>query len=176
MCTRSQYLEDTLSYVTRAVEFDRNGKIEPAIYFYTVSSKLLQKAANECPERQDSLLNKSREYKERSNALEEAKQKPVTDYKDENKQRQKQYKFLMQQALDADAAGLKDTAINLYTNAIEYVTQNPELMQGELKELAIQALERAESLKGKHLLYFCLIKLNFLSRNYTRTITTKYFT
>ncbi|GJQ86062.1 hypothetical protein Trydic_g10262, partial [Trypoxylus dichotomus] len=148
MCAPSQYLEDAISYATRAVEFDRDGKIDPAIYFYTVSSKLLLKAAGECPQRQDSLRGKSREYKARADALEESKNKPAVDYKDESKQKQKRYKFLMQQALDADAAGLKDTAVELYTNAIEFVTQNPELMQGELKELAINALERAESIKG----------------------------
>lgn len=150
MCAPSQYLEDAVSYAMRAVEFDSNGQVEPAIYFYTVSSKLLAKAASECPERRESLLLKSKEYKDRAIALEEGKNKPEEeDFKDENKQKQKRYKFLMQQALDADAAGLKDTAVGLYTDAIEYVTQNPELMQGELKELAIKALERAESLKGK---------------------------
>ncbi|KAI4456313.1 calpain-7 [Holotrichia oblita] len=148
MCAPSQYLEDAISYARRAVEFDRDGQIDPAIYFYSVSSKLLLKAAGECPERQESLLAKSKEYNARATALEESKNKPAVDYKDESKQKQKRYKFLMQQALDADAAGLKDTAVGLYTDAIEFVTQNPELMQGELKELAIKALERAETLKG----------------------------
>lgn len=55
----------------------------------------------------------------------------------------------MQQAIDEDEQGDKDDAIDLYAKAVEYVTKYPELMQGELRRIALQALDRAETLKGK---------------------------
>lgn len=61
----------------------------------------------------------------------------------------KQCYFLLQQAIDEDEQGDKDDAIELYAKAVEYVTKYPELMQGELRRIALQALDRAETLKGK---------------------------
>lgn len=55
----------------------------------------------------------------------------------------------MQQAIEEDEQGDKDDAIQLYAKAVEYVTKYPELMQGELRSIALQALDRAETLKGK---------------------------
>ena len=148
MCSSSQYLEDAVAAAKRAVEFDNDGKTDAAVYFYNVSSKLLTKAAYECEDKKDALIAKAEEYSQRAAALEESKDRTMDDCRNESIQIQKQYKFLMQQALDADGAGVKDTAIELYSNAIEYVTKHPELMQGELKELALNALDRAETLKG----------------------------
>nr|XP_022900986.1 calpain-7-like [Onthophagus taurus] len=147
MCSPSQYFEDAIAYARRAVEFDQNGQVEPAIYFYRVSAKLLENAADECEERKETYLLKSEEYKNRALTLEEMKKNQAEDCSDEVKQLQKRYKFLVQQALDADSAGLKDTAVNLYTNAVECVTKHPELMK-DFKDLTLKCLERAEELKG----------------------------
>lgn len=56
---------------------------------------------------------------------------------------------MLQQAIEEDEQGDKDDAIQLYAKAVEYVTKYPELMQGELRRIALQALDRAETLKGK---------------------------
>lgn len=54
----------------------------------------------------------------------------------------------MQQAIEEDEHGDKMDAIELYAKAVEYATSYPDILQGELKTLALQALERAETLKG----------------------------
>lgn len=149
MSSPCQFLEDAVAAAKRAVEFDQNRQIDPAVYFYMVSSQLLLKAAQlSSEEKAVSLRQKANEYKKRANTLETEKNCIHISQGDENTLKLKRFRFLMQQALDADAAEIKDTAIELYTNAIEFITKNPELMQGEVKGLAIQALERAETLKG----------------------------
>ncbi|XP_076649374.1 calpain-7 isoform X2 [Halictus rubicundus] len=59
--------------------------------------------------------------------------------------------FLVNQAQDADESGLKDVAIELYTNAAElglkFKTTDSEV-KGKLTALIRLALDRAESLKG----------------------------
>jgi calpain-7 len=145
-----QFIEDAIEAARRAVQFDSEGQLEPAIYFYKVASKLLINAAGVSePDKAESLRHKSLEYSNRSVTLENIKNKqynPIAE--DVHKQRLRRCHFLFQQALDADSEGLKDTAVELYTQAIEYVTHYPELMQGDLKDVALQALDRAEELKG----------------------------
>lgn len=145
------YIEDAVAAARRAVEFDAAGQQEPAAYFYKVASKLLKKAAeySEQPDKAASLDRKADEYHARADELQNQKDSEnKIEAEDPHRQKLKRCHFLLQQGLEADAAGLGDTAVELYTNAIEYVTHNPELMQGELKELVLQALERAEDLKG----------------------------
>lgn len=150
MSSPTQFIEDAVAAAKRAVQFDSEGQREPAAYFYKVAAKLLERAAAiSSPDKGDSLHKKALEYSTRANSLDEQEEsgnEPVVE--DVTKQRLRRCHFLLQQALDADGAGLKDTAVELYTNAIEYVTHCPELMQGELKDLILQALERAEDLKG----------------------------
>lgn len=145
-----QLIEDAVEAARRAVQFDSNGQQDPAIYFYNIAAKNLHHAAQISePDKAQSLSKKALEYAARAAALTNAKnsQTPVIQ-EDVHKQRMRRCHFLLEQALDADAAGLKDDAIQLYANAIEYVTHNSELLQGELKELIIRGLERAEELKG----------------------------
>lgn len=152
MASPCQFLEDAIAAAKRAVQFDSDGQYEPAAYFYKVSAQLLLKAADVSPtEKAESLRAKSIEYKDRAQSLESMKHEERVFHEDKHKTLLKRFYFLMQQALDADAADFKGTAVQLYTNAIEFVTKNPELMQGETKGLALQALERAEILKGKFL-------------------------
>ncbi|XP_072948969.1 calpain-7-like isoform X2 [Epargyreus clarus] len=59
--------------------------------------------------------------------------------------------FLLQQALDADEADLKDLALQLYTQAVELAVSvkdaDPDI-KTRIKNVATQALDRAEEIKG----------------------------
>lgn len=150
MSSPAQFVEDAIEAAKRAVQFDSDGQHEAAAYFYKIASRLLFQAAAVSDEVQvEGLKNKAEEYKNRGQVLlEQHAAIQVNTEQDKSRQKLLQFRFLMQQALEADAAGLRDTAIELYTNTIEFVTQHSELMQGETKELTIRALERAEELKG----------------------------
>ncbi|KAF5270607.1 hypothetical protein FQA39_LY01345 [Lamprigera yunnana] len=145
-----QLIEDAVESARRAVQFDGNGQYDPAIYFYNIAAKNLQLAADISePKKAHSLRSKGNEYAERATALINVKNTQAHVIKEDvHKQRKRRCHFLLQQALDADSAGLKDTAVDLYANAIQYVTENPELLHSELKDAIISALERAEELKG----------------------------
>ncbi|KAF5296503.1 hypothetical protein FQR65_LT01492 [Abscondita terminalis] len=145
-----QLIEDAVESARRAVQFDSNGQHDPAIYFYNIAAKNLEQAAAlSSGTKAQSLREKSQEYANRVAALINIKNSQARlIQEDVHRQRRKRCHFLLQQALDADSADNKEAAVDLYANAIEYVTQNPELLQGELKEVIIRALERAEELKG----------------------------
>lgn len=151
MTSPTQFIEDAVEAAKRAVQFDSDGQPEPAVYFYKVAAKLLLRATELSePEKAEALQKKALEYNARASALDDQqKSKEEIVAEDETRQRLKRCHFLLQQALDADSAGVKETAVELYTNAIEYVTQYPDLMHGDLRELILQALERAENLKGE---------------------------
>lgn len=145
------FIEDAVASAKRAVAFDGEGMFDPAIYFYNAAASLLRKAADvdETSDKTAPLITKANEYEERAKALLETKRnKPPEFQRDEKKQKLKRFQFLMEQALDADAADLKETAVDLYSDAIEFCTKNPEIMQGEVRDLVMQALERAEAIKG----------------------------
>lgn len=155
MGSPAQLIEDAVAAATRAVHFDSSHQSEPAAYFYRVSGKLLQKAAEVSePDKAGSLQAKADEYFQRATTLQnQLNEGNKNVQEDENRQRLKRCKFLILQALDADSAGLKDVAVELYTNAIEYVTHYPELLNGDIRDVVLQALERAEELKGRFKLF-----------------------
>lgn len=150
MSSSTQLIEDAVEAARRAVQFDTTGQLEPAIYFYRIAAKCLDQAATLSePENATSLKAKSLEYSERAATVLKLKNtQQLLIQEDLQKQQRRRCHFLLLQALDADSSGQKDTAIERYANTIEYVTQNPELLHGELKHIIIQALERAEELKG----------------------------
>ncbi|EFA09011.1 calpain-7 [Tribolium castaneum] len=145
-------IEDAVEAAKKAVQFDQEGKTEASIYYYEAASALLERAATSLDsDKAKSFKTKSNEYKNRALELQNARN---TDHKvesDTNKQQLQKGYFLLQEAIEEDESGDKSDAIELYAQAIEFITKNPDLMQGELKQLALQALERAEALKGiKH--------------------------
>lgn len=144
------FVEDAVASAKRAVAFDGENMLDPAIYFYNAAANLLRKAAELSePEKREAFNAKANEYTERANILSEIKKNQHPEFqRDEKKQKLKSFQFLMEQALDADAAELKDTAVELYSDAIEFCTKNPEIMHGEVRDLVMQALERAEVIKG----------------------------
>lgn len=150
----AQLLEDAIEASKRAVQFDSTGKQEAAAaYFYKVAAQLLEKAANiEAGAKSLAWLEKAREYRDRAAILQEidsSHQKRVIKHSDGSQQLAKCY-FLFQQGLDADEAGLKDTAVDLYTQAVELALKQNEdpNVKAKLMKVAKQALERAEELKG----------------------------
>lgn len=58
-------------------------------------------------------------------------------------------KEILRQALDADEKGDKDVAVELYTKAVETILKigDPALRE-RLNKYAVQALDRAEELRG----------------------------
>lgn len=154
------YVEDAIVSSTRAVEFDRAGKLEVASYYYREAARLLHIAYTQGPENDDKSIwwQKSQEYMERAAIIEKQRQEnhqPVVVQSPEQLKLQRCH-FLLSQALDADEAGHKDVAVDLYTKAVELSLNtkkeaaDPEI-QSRLTALARQALERAEQLKGiKH--------------------------
>lgn len=65
------YVEDAIVSSTRAVQFDRAGKLEVASYYYREAARLLQIAYTHGPENDDKHVwwQKSQEYEERAMAI-----------------------------------------------------------------------------------------------------------
>lgn len=56
---------------------------------------------------------------------------------------------LMTKALDSDEAGDKEIAINYYTQSVELILKiSDKTIRDRLNKFAVQALDRAEKLKG----------------------------
>lgn len=67
----------------------------------------------------------------------------------DSKQMAKEVYDLMQRALDADSAGDKDTAIELYMKGADtFLRISDVTLKDKLKKFAIDAISRAEELKG----------------------------
>ncbi|XP_012140109.1 calpain-7 [Megachile rotundata] len=141
-------LEDAQNAARKAVQFDTNNQYKQALYYYNISVKYLA-------ELQDPMYDqKISEYKERisliQKLLDEDEQKCLKAQSVHQSELQR-CKFLINQAQDADEAGLKDIAVKLYTNAAEFglsiKTTDTEL-KGKITALVRLALDRAESLKG----------------------------
>lgn len=151
----TQLIEDAIEASRRAVQFDTAGQQEAAAsYFYTVAAQLLEKAAAiEGGQKGTALLDRAKEYRSRAEVLHDidsSHQKRLV-YHSEGKLQLERCYFLLQQGLDADEAGLKETAINLYSQAVELALkqiQNDEATRKKILKVATQALERAEVLKG----------------------------
>lgn len=144
--------KEAANVALKAIDFDRRNCIDAAVFFYKEASRLLLLASREVEgESCDEFINKAQEYNNRAEILtkpseERESQKP--ELISLNKCR-----FLFRQALDADELGNKEAAIRLYTEAIELAldarnsTDDAEL-HGKLSPIMLQALERAEVLKG----------------------------
>ncbi|XP_063233327.1 calpain-7-like [Bacillus rossius redtenbacheri] len=147
-------LEDVLTFSSRAVQFDRAGQHEVAAYYYREAAGFLDLAVRDATDEAgaETWRRRAQEYRDRAEALDELKRSPPPEASRGQKDLQ-QCHFLFDQALTADEAGLAEKAVKLYTKAIELglsarkATSDPEL-QTKLANLARQALERAEQIKG----------------------------
>ncbi|KYQ58641.1 Calpain-7 [Trachymyrmex zeteki] len=145
----TQTLDDARLAARRAVQFDSNGQYQQALYYYDIAIKLLTKLQSD-----GMYEDKLAEYCERISLLQcLVREEEQNSHKPEplHQSELKKCKFLMNQALDADEAGLKDIAIKLYTDAAELglnaKTADTEV-KAKLTNLIRVAVERAESLKG----------------------------
>ncbi|RLU21614.1 hypothetical protein DMN91_005987 [Ooceraea biroi] len=142
-------LDEALLAARRAVQFDGNGQYKQALYYYDIAIKLLVRLQLD-----DTYEQKLADYRERILAI----QRLVHEEEQNNQKTEPSHqselqrcKFLMNQALDADEAGLKDIAVKLYTDAAELglsAKTNDTDVKAKLTNLVRVAVERAESLKG----------------------------
>lgn len=139
-----------------AVRFDTSGQLPAALYYYEDAASHLRYAAElvEDEEIRTSWLKKASEYHERSQGIQQQLQgTKCNTQQSEDLQQLQRCRFLFGHALDADEAGLKEEAIELYTQAVELsikargLTKDPE-QQEKINSLLHKALERAETLKG----------------------------
>lgn len=152
MSSPTNVLDNAVEAAKKAVQFDQEGETNIAAYYYEAASRLLFQAVEMAePEKHESLNLKAVQYKSRANDLrrDTPEEIRIDETEKEKGTKFKQCYFLLQQAIEEDENGDKDDAIELYAKAVEYITENPELMHGELKNFALQALDRAEALKGK---------------------------
>ncbi|VVD05817.1 unnamed protein product [Leptidea sinapis] len=145
-----------------AVQFDQTGQTNKAVECYRTAARLLDRICDQIsPEKQTEIRSKVKEYLKRATFLQE--QKDISQQAESERIMQKCY-FLMQQALDADEAQLKDLALQLYTQAVEYAVSvkcSDGDINNKIKSVAEQALDRAEEIKG-------IKKLSALSINETK--------
>ncbi|XP_073955964.1 calpain-7-like [Choristoneura fumiferana] len=132
-----------------AVRFDQTGQIDKAVECYRTAARLLDRVRDQVPpQKQIELREKVREYLERATLLQEQKDNAQQA---ESERALQQCYFLLQHALDADEEELKDQALQLYTQAVEFAVtikaSDPDI-KIKIKNLARQALDRAEELKG----------------------------
>ncbi|KAJ8922897.1 hypothetical protein NQ315_001439 [Exocentrus adspersus] len=154
MSNPDELIDNAVEAAKKAVHYDEQGESKISVYYYEAAARLLEQAANathqeKTDEKGKQLFEKAQEYKNRASEL--TNKSPVENKivgSDSNKTTLKQCYFLLQQAIDEDEQGDKEDAVELYAKAIEYITQFPDLMQGDLKALILQALDRAEELKG----------------------------
>jgi len=139
----TQTLDDARLAARRAVQFDSNGRYEQALYYYDIAIKLLIKLQSD-----GMYEDKLAEYRERISSIQHLSKRALifmnmilndafsrklsflkllvpeeeqNNHKPESLHQSElqRCKFLMNQALDADEAGLKDIAVKLYTDAAE---------------------------------------------------------
>ncbi|KAG5896976.1 hypothetical protein JTB14_018491 [Gonioctena quinquepunctata] len=150
MASPGEMLDNAVEAAKKAVQFDQAGENNISAYYYEAAARILEQAALLTdPEKIDSLREKAKQYRSRAQELRiKTPQETKIVESDSKKTSLKQCYFLLQQAIEEDEQGDQEDAIELYAKAVEYITQFPEFMQGELKALTLQALDRAEKLKG----------------------------
>lgn len=141
---------------SRAVAHDQSGDIGAAIYYYDETLKVLSRLP---PPLSPEHSAKAEEYLRRSNVLkkelmkkeeEEAALRRTASAEESDLDRAY---FLLREGLDDDDEGNVEEAIEHYSNAVELClkakkTTEDAALQKKLTDLAMQALERAEKLKG----------------------------
>lgn len=157
-CNPEELIEDALTSSTRAVQFDKSGQYEIAAYYYREASRFLNIAAG-CStdaEQQESWRSKAAEYICRAIQLDNIAiaQRNENTVSSEVKQQLLKCKFLFHQALNADEAGHKEEAIELYLNAADLGLKarasavDDPVLHAKLTKIISNAVERAEELKG----------------------------
>ncbi|XP_069329362.1 calpain-7 isoform X5 [Eulemur rufifrons] len=154
---------DAVQFARLAVQRDHEGRYSEAVFYYKEAAQALIYAemAGSSLERIQEKIN---EYLERVQALHSAVQSKSADpLKSKHQLDLERAHFLVTQAFDEDEKENVEDAIELYTEAVDlclktsYETADKTL-QNKLKQLARQALDRAEALSEPLTKPFCKIK------------------
>ncbi|XP_033836943.1 calpain-7 isoform X2 [Periophthalmus magnuspinnatus] len=150
-CTALEH--DAVKFAKTAVTYDQNGKYNEAVFYYKEAAQALLYAAM-AGSKLEGIQNKVSEYLDRVQALHGAVQAQKSDpLKSRQQVDLERAHFLVTQAFEEDEKGNLDEAIELYTQAVELCIQTSnettdQVLQNKLKQLARQALDRAEGLKA----------------------------
>ncbi|XP_048881976.1 calpain-7 [Brienomyrus brachyistius] len=143
---------DAIKFAKCAVMYDQKGKHNEAVFYYKEAAQALIYAGM-AGSKLENIQDKVNEYLDRVQALHAAVQAQSSDpLKSKHQLDLERAYFLVTQAFDEDEKGNSDEAIELYTQAVELCIQasnetSEQELQGKLKQLAHQALDRAEGLK-----------------------------
>ncbi|XP_042672635.1 calpain-7 isoform X3 [Centrocercus urophasianus] len=143
---------DAVKFAQLAVQRDQSGRYQEAVFYYKEAAQALIYAGM-AGSSLENIQGKINEYLERVQALHSAVQSQNTDpLKSKQQLDLERAHFLVTQAFDEDDKGNAEEAIELYTEAVELclktATETSEAgLQAKLKQLARQALDRAEALK-----------------------------
>ncbi|CAG0915683.1 unnamed protein product [Notodromas monacha] len=150
-------LEDAADYAFAAVKFDETGNFDAAIFYYRAAAETLDTFGKDGGVLSAEWEQKRSSYVDRLNLLLHSRDERNVSGDNVAKAQKSgpssRAKFLLSQALDADEAGAVDTALELYTDAVQQCIEakkqcSDQSQANELQKLALQALERAEVLKG----------------------------
>ncbi|KAJ1101694.1 hypothetical protein NDU88_006759 [Pleurodeles waltl] len=144
---------DAVKFAKLAVVNDQKGRYQEAVFFYKEAAQALI-YADMAGSGLDGIQDKINEYMERVQALYNAVQAQNSDpLKSKQQLDLERAHFLVTQAFDEDDKGNAEDAIELYSEAVELCLKtsndtSDQALQMKLNQLARQALDRAESLKG----------------------------
>ncbi|XP_044776424.1 calpain-7 isoform X4 [Neomonachus schauinslandi] len=154
---------DAVQFARLAVQRDQEGRYSEAVFYYKEAAQALI-YAEMAGSGLEHIQEKINEYLERVQALHSAVQsKSAGPLKSKHQLDLERAHFLVTQAFDEDEKGNVEDAIELYTEAVDlclktsYETADKTL-QNKLKQLARQALDRAEALSEPLTKPLCKIK------------------
>uniref|UniRef100_A0A671S7L4 Calpain-7-like n=1 Tax=Sinocyclocheilus anshuiensis TaxID=1608454 RepID=A0A671S7L4_9TELE len=143
---------DAIKFAKSAVLHDQKGKYNEAVFYYKEAAQALIYAGM-AGSKLENIQDKVNEYLDRVQTLLSAVQAQSSDpLKSKHQLDLERAYFLVTQAFEEDEKENADEAIELYTQAVELCIQatsetSDQALQGKLKQLARQALDRAEGLK-----------------------------
>ncbi|KAK7158016.1 hypothetical protein R3I93_009266 [Phoxinus phoxinus] len=143
---------DAVKFAKSAVLNDQQGKYNEAVFYYKEAAQALIYAGM-AGSKLENIQDKVNEYLDRVQTLLSAVQAQSSDpLKSKHQLDLERAYFLVTQAFEEDEKENADEAIELYTQAVELCIQtsnetSDQALQGKLKQLARQALDRAEGLK-----------------------------
>ncbi|KAK1173538.1 calpain-7 isoform X1 [Acipenser oxyrinchus oxyrinchus] len=143
---------DAVKFAKSAVFNDQNGKYNEAVFYYKEAAQALI-YARMAGSKLENIQDKISEYLDRVEALHTAVQAQSIDpLKSKHQLDLERAYFLVTQAFEDDENGNVEEAVELYTQAVELCIEtanetSDQTLQLKLKQLARQALDRAEGLK-----------------------------
>ncbi|XP_049622091.1 calpain-7 isoform X2 [Suncus etruscus] len=156
---------DAVQFARLAVQRDHEARYSEAVFYYKEAAQALI-YAEMAGSGLENIQEKINEYLERVQALHSAVQSKSTDpLKSKHQLDLERAHFLVTQAFDEDEKGNVEDAIELYTEAVDLCLKTSsetadKTLQNKLKQLARQALDRAEALSEPLTKPICKIKSN----------------